>query len=170
MAQRISLSEYQQNLSERLKNAEASGGAGSRLGIEAGNQLWLVDLADAGDVVTLPTLERVPLTKPWFAGMVNIRGNLYAVIDFAAFLGAAPVPQADQARVLLIGERHRINSALLVNRVIGLRAADTMRPRENGTGGAPWLSQEFIDDDGSIWKLLDVAALVSSPEFLHVEQ
>jgi twitching motility protein PilI len=170
MAQRISLREYQQNLSERLKTAEASDAAGSRLGIEAGNELWLLDLADAGDVVTLPPLERVPLTKPWFAGMVNIRGNIYAVVDFAAFLGAAPVPQTEQTRVLLIGERHRINSGLLVNRVIGLRPADTMRPRQGGAQSAPWLSKEFIDDDGSIWKLLDVAALVNSPEFLHIEQ
>ena len=68
MAQRISLREYQQKLSERLKTAEASDAAGSRLGIEAGDELWLLDLADAGDVVTLPQLERVPLTRPWFAG------------------------------------------------------------------------------------------------------
>ena len=170
MAQRISLREYQQNLSERLKTAEASDTAGSRLGIEAGNELWLLDLADAGDVVTLPPLERVPLTKPWFAGMVNIRGNLYAIIDFSAFLGAAPVPQAEQTRVLLIGERHRINSGLLVNRVIGLRPASTMQPRQGGVRSAPWLSKEFTDADGSIWKLLDMAALVNSPEFLHIEQ
>ena len=170
MAQRISLLEYQQNLSERLKTAEASDAAGSRLGIEAGNELWLLDLADAGDVVTLPPLERVPLTQPWFAGMVNIRGNLYAVVDFSAFLGAAPVPQAEQSRVLLIGERHHINSALLVNRVVGLRPAGTMRPRQDSAPGAPWLSKELIDDDGCVWKLLDVAALVNSPEFLHIEQ
>ncbi len=170
MAQRISLREYQQNLSERLKTAQASDAAGSRLGIEAGGELWLLDLADAGDVVTLPTLADVPLTKPWFAGMINIRGELYSVVDFSAFLGSAPVPQADQARVLLIGERHRINSALLVARVIGLRRADTMRPRPDATLSAPWVSAEFIDDDGRIWKLLDIAALVNSPEFLHIEQ
>jgi twitching motility protein PilI len=170
MAQRISLREYQQHLSERLKNAEASDAAGSRLGIEAGNEMWLLDLADAGDVVTLPPLERVPLTKPWFAGMVNIRGNLYAVVDFSAFLGAAPVPQTEQTRVLLIGERHRINSGLLVNRVIGLRPADTMRLRQEGARSGRWMAKEFIDDDGCIWKLLDVAALVNSPEFLHIEQ
>ena len=91
MAQRISLPAYQRDLTERLRTAEASDAAGSRLGIEAGDDLWLVDLADAGDVLTLPQLERVPLTKPWFAGMVHIRGNLYAVVDFAAFLGAPGV-------------------------------------------------------------------------------
>lgn len=170
MAQRISLREYQQNLSERLKTAEASDAAGSRLGIEAGDELWLLDLADAGDVVTLPQLERVPLTKPWFAGMIHIRGNLYAVVDFSAFLGAAPVPQTEQTRVLLLGDRHRVNSGLMVNRVIGLRRADTMHPRQAGAQGAPWLAKELVDEDGRIWKLLDVAALVNSPEFLHVEQ
>jgi twitching motility protein PilI len=170
MAQRISLPAYQRNLTERLKTAEAGDAAGSRLGIEAGEELWLVDLADAGDVLTLPALERVPLTKPWFAGMVHIRGNLYAVVDFSAFLGAPAVPHSEQTRVLLIGERHRINSGLMVNRVIGLRRTDTMRPRQARAGSASWLAKEFVDGDGCVWKLLDVAALVTSPEFLHVEQ
>lgn len=169
MAQRVSLLEYQQNLSERLRTAQAGDAAGARLGIEAGNDYWLLDLADAGDVVAMPPLAKVPFTKPWFAGMANIRGNLYAIIDFAVFLGAPPAPPADTARVLLIGARHRINSGLLVNRVIGLRRADTMQPRQSSAAGAPWLAGEFADGDGRVWKSLDVAALVNHPDFLHIE-
>ena len=170
MAQRISLREYQQNLSERLRTAQASDTADSRLGIEVGNDFWLLDLADAGDVVAVPPLVRVPFTKPWFAGMAHIRGNLYAIIDFPAFLGVAPAPQAETARVLLIGERHRINSGLLVNRVIGLRRADTLRPRQSSAVAAPWLSGEFSDGDGRVWKSLDVAMLVNQPDFLHIDR
>ncbi|HTP94823.1 MAG TPA: chemotaxis protein CheW [Burkholderiales bacterium] len=169
MAQRTSLREYQQTLSERLKNAQAGDAAASKLGIEAGADFWLLDLPDAGEVVPLPALAPVPLTQPWFAGMANIRGNLYAIVDFPAFLGAAPVPQTDQARVLLIGERHRVNSGLLVNRVIGLRRVDRLRAQAPAAQPAPWVAQQFLDDEGRAWKALDVGALVAHPDFLRVE-
>lgn len=45
----------------------------------------LVNLADSGEVVPLLPLTDVPLTKPWFVGMANIRGSLYSVTDFSAF-------------------------------------------------------------------------------------
>ena len=170
MAQRVSLREYQQKLSERLRNAEVSDTADSRLGIEVGSDFWLLDLTDAGDVVAVPPLASVPFTKSWFAGIANVRGNLYAIIDFPAFLGVTPAPQTETARVVLIGERHRINSGLLVNRVVGLRRADTLRPREKSAEPSPWASGEFSDGDGRVWKTLNVAALVGNPEFLQVEQ
>jgi twitching motility protein PilI len=169
MAQRTSLHEYQQNLSERLKHAQAADAASSRLGIEAGGQFWLLDLADAGEVVPVPPLIAVPLTKPWFAGMANIRGNLYAIVDLPAFLGAQSATRDDHARVLLVGERHRINSGLLVDRVIGLRRTESLQPRAAAHGSPPWVQQEFTDEEQRTWKALDVAALVAHPDFLQVE-
>jgi twitching motility protein PilI len=45
----------------------------------------------------------VPLTRPWFAGIANIRGNLHAVGDFSVFCGGPPIVQNANARLLLIG-------------------------------------------------------------------
>ncbi len=70
--------------------------AASKLGLQVGDDRWLVDLADAGEVIPVPPITAVPLTRPWFAGVANIRGNLYSVVDFAAFLGGAPVTFTDQ--------------------------------------------------------------------------
>ena len=163
---RTSLRDYQRELSERLKVA-AAGGAASRLGVKAGEQAWLVSLADAGEVIPPPPITPVPLTKPWFRGVANIRGKLYGVVDFPAFLGGAPVAPGEQVRLLLLGEKFRLGSALLVDRLLGLRGAEDFQAQP-AAAGASWLKAEYLDKDGMRWQELDVARLVQDPGFLEV--
>jgi hypothetical protein len=112
-----------------------------------GGSRWLIDLADSGEVTPLPELTPAPLTKPWFTGIANIRGVLYSVVDFAAWRGGAPTPINAQSRLLLIGARQGINSALLVRRALGLRPQLEMRATgevRTGIGEtAPWLGRTF---------------------------
>jgi len=167
MAARTSLREYQRELAERLQST-AGGRAASKLGVQVGAEAWLVDLVDAGEVIPVPAITPVPLTRPWFRGVANIRGKLYAVVDFPAFLGGAAVAPGEQARLLLLGERFRLGSALLVDRSLGLRGADQLQARPAAGAGAPWLKAEYGDRDGKQWKELDVAKLVLEPAFLEV--
>ena len=166
MAVRISLRDYQRELSERLKGA-ATGRSASRLGVQAGAEAWLVSLADAGEVIPAPAITPVPLTRNWFRGVANIRGKLYGVVDFPAFLGGEPVAPGEQVRLLLLGEKFRLGSALLVDRLLGLRGAEDFEARAV-SGGAPWLKGEYGDKDGRQWKELDVPKLVQDPTFLEV--
>ncbi|HLX81655.1 MAG TPA: chemotaxis protein CheW [Burkholderiales bacterium] len=167
MAARTSLRDYQRELAERLQSA-AGGRAASKLGVQVGAEAWLVDLVDAGEVIPVPPIAQVPLTRPWFRGVANIRGKLYAVVDFPAFLGGAAVAPGEQARLLLLGERFRLGSALLVDRSLGLRSAEQLQARPAAGAGAPWLKAEYSDGDGKQWKELDVAKLVAEPAFLEV--
>jgi twitching motility protein PilI len=164
---RTSLRDYQRELSERLKGA-AAGRAASRLGVQAGAEAWLVSLADAGEVIPAPAITPVPLTKPWFRGVANIRGKLYGVVDFPAFLGGAAVAPGEQVRLLLLGDKFRMGSALLVDRLLGLRGAETFQERPATPGAAAWLKAEFGDKDGTQWRELDVPRLVQDPVFLEV--
>jgi twitching motility protein PilI len=165
MAQRQSLRDYQRELTERLKGA-AKGGAASRLGVQVGSDAWLVDLADAGEVIPVPAITPVPLTRSWFRGVANIRGRLYGVADFSALLGGAPAA-GEQARLLLLGERFRTGGALLVDRSLGLRGTDQLEV-EATHALSPWQRAAYRDKDGRHWKELDVARLVQDPAFLEV--
>ena len=91
MAKRGSLSEFQAHLAKRLAGASDQAAAGL-LGVLSGTDYWLLNLSDSGEVVPLPPLSSVPLTRPWFVGIANIRGNLYAVADFSAFQGKEATP------------------------------------------------------------------------------
>lgn len=166
MAARTSLRDYQRELAARLQGASL-GRAASKLGLQVGAEAWLVDLTDAGEVVPVPPITPVPLTRPWFRGVANIRGNLYSVVDFPAFLGGAAAAVSEQARLLLLGERFRMGSALLVDRSLGLRGADQLQARA-GAAGPAWLKAEYTDKDGRHWKELDVAQLVQAAAFLGV--
>jgi twitching motility protein PilI len=166
MAARTSLRDYQRELAERLKSA-AAGRAASKLGVQVGADAWLVDLGDAGEVIPVPALTPVPLTRPWFRGVANIRGRLCSVVDFPAFLGGASTAPSEQARLLLLGDKFRMSSGLLVDRSLGLRAADQLRA-DSVPANAPWQKAQFKDADGKAWKELDVARLVQSPAFLEV--
>jgi twitching motility protein PilI len=163
------LKQFQQGLAERLSNGEPNGAAESLLCVEAGGERWLLNLFDAGEVLPLPPLADVPLTQPWYAGLANVRGSLYSVVDLAAFHDLPPAPRGSEARLLLAGTRHGINSALLVDRILGLRAQEGLRaepaPAETNR---PWAGEHLRDDRGALWRRLKVPELLEAPRFLDV--
>ena len=162
------LREFQEYLGARLAAGDKAPTAGL-LGFTAAGEHWLVDLVDAGAVVPGAALTPVPLTRPWFAGLANIRGTLHAVTDFSAFLGSAMTPQDAQARLLLIGIRHGSNAALLVPRVLGLRQAESFSALPaSGAGEAAWARSRCADPEGQGWRRLEVAALLGDRRFLDV--
>jgi twitching motility protein PilI len=165
MAGRTSLREYQRELAERLKSAE-TGRFSSKLGLQVAGAGWLVDLHEASEMIPVPAITPVPLTKPWFRGVTNIRGNLYTVVDLPAFVGGAPTAINDQARLLLVGERFRMAAALLVERSLGLRNPEHLRAIPGEAG--PYARAQFEDPEGRQWKELDLPQLVQHPEFLSV--
>jgi twitching motility protein PilI len=164
-AAKASLREYQRALSARLANQESRQTI-SKLGVRAGGHAWLVDLADAGEVVPVPAVLAVPLMHEWFRGVANVRGVLYSVVDFSKFLGRSSVPADSRARLLLIGERYRTNAALLVEGVLGLYREDDFV--EAPTTRTKWAKADYKDRRGMAWKQLDMAVLAGHPEFLHV--
>jgi twitching motility protein PilI len=171
MAQRISLRDYQRELAERLRHAD-SARAASRLGVQVGEQNWLIDLAEAGEVMPVPPITPVPLTRSWFRGVANVRGNLHSVVDFAEFLGVGASRGGEQQRLVLLGERFRSAAALLVDRSLGLRNPAQLRACEPASGAAagaaPCLRRENEDELGARWSELDVGALVRDAAFLAV--
>jgi twitching motility protein PilI len=168
MARRISLREFQAGLSERLTSARRGQAAQALLGIISGKDHCLLELSDSGEVLPLPPLTSVPLTKPWFAGVANVRGALYSVVDFSAFRGGDATPRNSDARLLLIGARHGINSALLVNRTLGLKSFSQLREDAVAAGGAAWTGARYTDAGGQSWIRLHIKPLLEDPEFLNI--
>ena len=166
-AAKLNLRAFQQELATRLAAKTAAQVEQSRLGIACADERWLIRLADAGEVIAVPQMATVPLTKPWYLGVANIRGNLYSVTDFSAFARDLPTAMTEHARLLIIAERFRVGAALLVERSLGLRSAEGMKPHAS-SATQPWVKAQYIDADGTVWKELDVAALVQNESFLEV--
>lgn len=165
---KISLREFQESLVQRLTSARAGQTSRALLGFQAGRDFWLLDLADSGEIVPLPPQTSVPLTKPWFCGLANIRGTLYGVVDFSAFQGGEVTPQNADSRLLIVGGRFGINSALLVNRMLGLRNVEQMERRATESDPRPWVGEQYVDTQGKAWKRLNLRNLLAQPDFLEI--
>lgn len=167
MAKQLSLRDFQQGLAQRLREAQTEAEPTSRLGVQAGTRHWLLKLDDAGEMLPLPEISSVPLTKPWYMGLANIRGVLSSVVDFSAFMGGEQTVRTPDCRLLLIADRFHSFSGLLIGRMLGLKNVQTMQPTEEGTDRT-WIDAAYRDEDGRIWQELNVGALVSHDDFLHV--
>lgn len=168
MTKKISLHDFQSYLAARLAGTGNQSAAGL-LGIQAGaSDYWLLDLADSGEIVPLTPLTTVPLTRPWFAGIANIRGNLYSAVDFSAFLGKEATPQNASSRLLLIGTRHGSNAALLVTRMIGLRNIEALNCEAPDPMAPPWAPESYTDNEGRRWKKLKVRELLADETFMDI--
>jgi twitching motility protein PilI len=168
VSKRVSLRDFQESLASRLKAAAGEAAPSARLSFEAGDSRWLLRLDSSGEVLTVPEISRVPLTKDWFLGVANVRGVLFGVSDFAAFLGGAATVPGAESRLLLIGQPHGVNIALLVTRLAGLRNLGELEALEDASDGSPWATHAWRDGEGKIWQELDCGRLLTHREFLDV--
>jgi twitching motility protein PilI len=168
MARRQSLREFQERLTARLAERTRAEVA-TRLGLRAGDASWIVDLTEVTEVIPPPPVTRVPHARPWFMGVTNIRGTLIGVVDWARFNGGAASATDAESRLLVLHPRFGVNVALLVERTLGLKAAARFESdADAGDADAPWLAGVLRDDAGARWRVLDIPALASAPEFLDI--
>lgn len=168
MAKRIDLRAYQENIANRLAVAQSGPGVPALLGFESAGVRWLLDLPEAGEVLPVPALSMVPLTRHWFAGLASVHGELQSVVDFAAFCGAAPTPRDPRSRILRVGARRGNNVALLVERVFGLKRTDALFAAEvtDVPAPAPWQGAAFTDTQGERWVRLVLEHLFADTAIL----
>ena len=76
--------------------------------------------------------------------------------------------QTIQTLMRIVGGRFGINSALLVNRTLGLRNIEQMEPREADADPRPWVGERYADPQGNVWKRLNLRNLLGQPDFLEI--
>ena len=144
-----------------MQDKSRLGGQLSLLGMQIAGQNYLVEMVDISEVLSMPPLAPVPLTRPWLRGIANVRGNLYCVADMATFMHQGSASGAITNRLLLVAERYAFNAALLVEKVFGLRDTSNWQHDEKQTN-------QYIDEQGVAWRKLDVVGLLAQPEFLQI--
>lgn len=169
---RTRLREFQAQLVERMQAAQRGDFAQvNQLGIMAGQVRYLLELREAGEIVSATSLTSVPLTKDWYVGLANIRGNLTSVVDLPRFQGLDTTQLDQSCRIVAFAPVLAFNSGLLVSQVLGLRNIAEMEEVTSveGTSGMPaWLSSQYRDREGNVWHKLSLAALVQDQDFLQI--
>jgi twitching motility protein PilI len=167
MGKPFDLQAFQADLTRRIEAAAGRDLSTSRLGFVSGGQNWLVALDDIAEVITPPFIVRVPGAKAWFHGVVNVRGVLHTVSDFADFCGRGVTPAGSAQRLLLAHPRFGVNAALIVDATRGLSRLADLVP--DSAPPPPYARQCYRDRAGAAWNDLDLAALCADPAFIAVE-
>ena len=168
MANKQALRDLQSRLAERLQQARTQERPASWLAVECGGRGFLLPLEQAGEIFALAPLVPVPHTQPWFAGVANLRGGLYGVVDLARFIGLAP-QSGDEARMVVFNPGLDLNCALLVERLAGLRSAAQLTALPAAEAPRPaFVGTRFVDAAGRDWQELNLAALAAEETFIRI--
>jgi twitching motility protein PilI len=168
---KLDLGLFQQELATRLANKTAAQVESSRLGLACAGQQWLIRLPDAAEVIPVPRVVSVPLTRPWFLGLANIRGNVHGVVDFAGYLGeTAPAIDGDARLVLFAPGTGELKVGIVVERVFGLRNLVELAPAAPAVDAPGWYGCRWMDAKGGPWQEIELARLAIDPAFLQVGQ
>ena len=116
----------------------------------------------------VPPTVPVPRTHSWFRGVANVRGNLYSIIDFAAFQGRDPISPGMERRVILVSDRLVAGAGLLVSRMLGLRNPEQFNAAPRPADAPPWVGAAYTDAGGTRWLELDLPKLAREQRFLEV--
>lgn len=171
---RTRLREFQADLAERLRRAATAPSKQSRLAVriarEGGEQNFLINLPEAGEIISIPDVASVPLTKAWYLGLANVRGNLVSVVDLSRFGGLGPTQIDKDSRVLAFSSELRFNAGILVTRMLGLRNSEQLTPVASAAHESQpaWVGSAFRDADGVSWQELHLAALAADERFLQI--
>lgn len=177
MAKRQSLRELQERLAQRFCAAKSEATAASWLAVEAADQRYLFPLVQAGEIFSWTAAQAVPYTKPWYVGVVSLRGGLHGVIDLARLLrrDSSLVPGAwadrvtSESRLVGLHAALAVNAVLWVDRLLGLRSAAMFDTLQNAPEGAPtYFSRCLVDHQGLSWQEIDFQELTADPEFLAI--
>jgi twitching motility protein PilI len=163
------LHEFQARLLERMDAArDGSGMRDSRLGVMVGDRRCLLDLREAGEIVSMVAMTRVPLSRDWYLGLANVRGNLIGVVDLDRFLGGQLQTPGKESRVLVVSSALSANTGFLVSRVLGLRHIQDMNEQHDRNDDCKRTRKRYLDGELKEWVEISLADVVEDPFFLQV--
>lgn len=174
MVNRAALRELQTRLATRLLAARTGGVSISWLAVKAGNANYLFPLVQAGEIFPLGSLQPVPYCHPWFAGVVNLRGGLFGVVDLAGFIDQHHAPAHSgqslaDASVITLNSALEVNCALMVDSLAGLRNADSFLDSAPPEPADPaYFGNRYTDSHGEKWQEINLQSLSQFPQFLSI--
>lgn len=142
----------------------------SGLGFRIADMQFVTPLDQISEVLHCPGMTPVPGTKSWLKGIANVRGTLYTIVDLAEYFGKQPVEPDDKSRLLIMNIAG-LNTALMVNEVLGLRHFDEEMERHNvAKADDPAMIHArgaFLRDE-VLWGVFDMQSLAESAVFMNV--
>ena len=86
-----------------------------------GQQRFALPLTSIVEVAREANVTPLPKTEPWLKGILILRGNIVSVTDFAKLFDLPAGNSAHKKVVVLRSQKLESTTALLVDRILGIR-------------------------------------------------
>lgn len=155
--------------SKGAATAEMSSMFATVLGLLIGDDRYLVHMKEINEVIQVPEIVPVPLTHPWFLGIINVHGNLYGITDLGIYLSGKPEPFGLKSRILLVSSSYKINSGFIVPNLLGIRnLSEFEREQTSDVELRNGVTHLYRDKEGRPWYELDLRTLIREKNFLQI--
>ncbi len=126
-----------------------------------GREQYGVDILKVQEIIGLLPVTRVPHTRPYVKGLVNLRGKILPVVDLRLWFGLEPVPPTDESCVIFVQVRD-VEMGLIVDRVSDvLEIPEAQIERDQTLVTESLLGIGKVDDSAKL--LLDVDRICVGP-------
>lgn len=132
-----------------------------------GGERYAFETHYASEVIRIPKLVRVPAVQSLIVGIFNLRGEITAAMDIRPMLGL-PQPEFSASGRILVVKSESFATGIIAEAALGVQelSFENYEPAVTGqTGGHGFIRGHFNGESGLII-LLDLAALLASPEIL----
>jgi len=132
---------------------------------------FVAPMEQVSEIISVPSITRLPGVKSWVQGVANIRGRLIPVMDLASFTKSESKAVDLKARRLLIVESGDVLNGLVVDSVEGMQHFP-VEAFDVNAGQAPDNINSFLHGSymhqNSQWTVIALHDLVVSADFMQI--
>ena len=145
----------------------------SGIAFRVGKEYLLVHADEILEILTYPSITRVPGTQSWVKGVANVRGNLLPVMDLGGYLNGQRTP-VNRATRVLVSNQQGVFVGLVVDEVLGQRQFDETErftwdaANDDLEADATPYSAEGFRREQETWRIFKLGHLTTQTRFMQV--
>ena len=85
--------------------------------IKIGEEQYGIDISFIDNIVRMQSITRVPHVQPYFAGVINIRGEVVPVMSLRLKMGLEPDEYTNKTRIIIVKSESNAPIGLIVDEV-----------------------------------------------------
>jgi purine-binding chemotaxis protein CheW len=137
------------------------------------NEEFGVDITQVKEIVKLLEVTYVPKAPSFIEGVINLRGQIAAIVDLAKRLGFEPSPRGEATRIIVVE---------IGNNLVGMivdSVSEVLKLSSNNIDEVPTLIETEVPEHyirgvgklpNKLLILLDLDKVLSPEETMHIEQ
>ncbi|MFW6113331.1 MAG: chemotaxis protein CheW [Actinomycetota bacterium] len=135
-----------------------------------GREEFAVEVTQVREIIRMEEITRMPRTPEFVEGIINLRGQIIAVIDLAQRLNLEAAERDSETRIIVV-EAHDVKVGMIVDSVSEVMRVnkDTLEPTPSLTTdvSASYL-QGVVKKDNRLIILLDLSKVLSVEEIAEI--